>query len=410
MKTTIAIERTTQDVISVRSSLNKLLTNLGADSIFAGKKRILLKPNLLIPKPPDAGITTHPEVVAAMIDWLVEYGIVKEDIVVAESSSTFSSNVTRRAFNKCGIQEVCESRGVRWTPFEGTKMVRVDLPTGKMVKFLNISEELVRAEVVINLPILKTHNLTVITAAIKNMFGSLVLTNKTDMHARFPAYTDFAEMLVDVYSVSKPSLTIVDGITAMEGNGPGAGGKLVELGLLLAGTDPVAIDTICAEIMGFDQRLILSTQAAARRGLGTNNVAEIEIAGVSLDEIRRKFKFPGTYKLYRFIFNSRIGHTLAPLMKKFTGVRAWYDKKTCVSCGDCVNICPGHALKIQKVGSTPTWTKEKCINCHCCEEICPKGAAHVGIAGINGIWPYLIVFLTILVTIIWFITRLVTWS
>jgi Pyruvate/2-oxoacid:ferredoxin oxidoreductase delta subunit len=219
------------------------------------------------------------------------------------------------------------------------------------------------------------------------------------MHASLPNPADFAEMLVDIYSASKPALTIVDGITAIEGNGPGAGGKLVDLGILLAGTDPVAMDTICTEIMGFEQTTVLTTQAAARRGLGTNNLAEIEVKGVPLKEVQRKFEFPSSYKTMRFLF-SRLGRLISPLMKKFTHVRATYEKSKCVSCGDCVKICPAQALAINQVGAPPTWTKARCIACYCCSEVCPKGAAHVGIAGIRGVWQYLVILLAALVGII----------
>ncbi len=408
MTTIIAIERATLNLASIRSSLDKMLVSVGADAIVAGKKRVLLKPNLFVAKSPDAGLTTRPEVVGATIDWLVDHGIAKESIVVAESSSTLSANPTKRAFKVCGIQDICEAKGIRWTPFEGTKMVTVDLPDGQKLKQVNISEELAKADLVINLPIFKTHNLTVITIAIKNMFGSLVLTNKTSQHARFPNPSDFAEMLVDVYSASRPALTIVDGITAIEGNGPGSGGKVVDLGIILAGTDPVAIDTICTEIMGFDQGLVLSTLVAARRGLGTNHLAEINVKGVPVQEIKKKFEFPGTYRVMRFFLGSRLGRAIGPLMKEFTHVRTYFDKKKCVSCGDCVKICPAQALAIRQVGSPPTWTLENCIACHCCEEVCPKGAAHVGIAGIRGVWQYLLILLAGLVGIIWFIVWLVS--
>ncbi len=411
MTTLIAIERSTRDTSSVRSALNKILTEIDAQALFKGKKRILLKPNMFVAKSPDAGLTTHPEVVGATIDWLLDHGITKESIVVAESSSTLSSNATKRAFKVCGIQDVCEAKGVRWTPFEGTKMVQINLPDGKSLKQVNISEELAAADLVINMPIFKTHNLTMITIAIKNMFGSLVLTNKTTMHANFPMPADFAELLVDVFSASKPALTIVDGITAIEGNGPGAGGKLVNLGILMAGTDPVAIDTVCTAIMGFDQSAVLTTQAAARRGLGTNNLAEIEVKGVSLKEFQKKFEAPSTLqsKIMQIFLGSRLGRAFRPLMKKFAQVRATYDKKKCVGCGDCAKICPVQALVIEKgIGKPPTWIKARCLACHCCEEICPKGAAHVGIAGIYGIWPYLLILLAGFIGIIWLIVWLVS--
>ncbi len=406
--TTIAIERATRDIASVRSALDKMLANLRADAIVAGKKRVLLKPNLFVAKSPDAGLTTRPEVVGATIDWLIDHGIAKENIVVGESASTLSPNATKRAFKVCGIQDLCEAKGIRWTPFEGTKMVQISLLDGKSLKQVNISEELAKADLVINLPIFKTHNLTVITVAIKNMFGSLVLTNKTTMHANFPLAADFAEMLVDVYSASKPALTIVDAITAIEGNGPGAGGKVVNLGILMAGTDPVAIDTICTQIMGFDQEAILTTQAAARRGLGTNNLADIEVKGVSLKEFQRKFEAPSALqgKIMQFFLGSRLGSAFRPLLIKFTQVRATYDRKKCVACGDCVKICPMKALALEKEGKPPVWNKAKCIACHCCSEICPKGAAHVGIAGIYGVWPYLLILVAGLIGIIWLIVWL----
>jgi uncharacterized protein (DUF362 family)/ferredoxin len=382
----VAIERAAYEAASIQAAVNDALTAIGAEEILQGKRTVLLKPNLLSPTAPQNGITTKPEVLGAVIDWLLEHGITAEDVVVAESSSGMGSDVTKRAFKKCGLQDMCEAKGVRWTPFEGTPMVKVDLPDGKKLDHVYISEELANADLVINLPMIKTHGQMVLTVAIKNMFGSLPLMNKPMMHSKFPAFPDFAEMLVDVYSASKPGLTVVDGITGIEGDGPGAAGKLVkDLGLILASIDPVAIDTICAEIMGIDQARVLPTQAAAARGLGTNVLEEIQIVGVPLAEARHPFKLPKHSSQFMSLFNSRIGHMFAGLMGRFVQVRAWYDKK-CISCGKCVEICPGKALEIRQKGARPTWTKAKCINCHCCEEVCPQGAAHVSIAGIRGIF------------------------
>jgi len=401
----VAIERANYEANSIRDAIYRALSAIDAETVINGKSRVLLKPNLLSPNPPEKGITTKPEVVGAVIDWLVEHDISPANIVVGESSSGLAPNVTKRAFKVCGLQDICEAKGVRWTPFEGTTMVRVDLPDGKMLDHVNISEELHGADLVINLPTIKTHGQMVITVAIKNMFGSLVLTNKPTMHGNFPAFPNFAELLVDVYSATKPALTVVDGITGIEGNGPGAAGKLVNLGLILAGTDPVAIDTVCTNIMDIDPSLILTTQAAAARGLGTSNLEEIEVRGVPLEEAKHPFKFPRSFLRQQKLFNSRLGGFFAGLMKRYVQVRAWYDKK-CISCGKCVEICPGRALEIKQKGDRPTWTRKKCINCHCCEEICPQGAAHVSIAGIRGVWPYVVVLLGGLIAIIWLLVRI----
>lgn len=405
--TRVAIRRVTETPEAIATGLAEALAAIDAPSLLAPGHKVVIKPNILADQPPEKAVTTDYRLVGAVIDWLLAHGIAKENLLVGESSGGMGREHTRRAFEKSRIAEACDQRGVRWAPFENTTLERVDLPEGEMLSHLHLSQELRAADLIVNMPKIKTHGQMVATLSIKNMFGSLVKSTKPRMHARFPDFSDFGNALVDIFSASRPQLTIMDGIVGLEGNGPGAAGTPVSLGLVLAGTDPVALDATCSRIMDIEPDLVYTTVHAARRGLGTMDLDKIEVDGPPLGELVRPFKIPAVHRLERKLLGWFKGPA-AFVMRKFSAPRVSIDASKCTRDAICVRSCPTHALTLVKEeeAHAPVWDKTKCIGCTCCMELCPEGAIEAGLAGIKGVLPYA---LPVLVFVLVVAALLVRW-
>ena len=246
----------------------------GISSFIKPGSRVLVKPNLLMAKEPEFGVDTHPEVVRAVIKVLKGINC---RVFVGDGPSVWGSQIenVERVYDTSGITRICREEGVELVKFEKRRM-RNKFP---LTTWLDDCDHFV------NLPKFKTHNLTLLTGAIKNLFGLIPGTFKTELHKNYFHIVDFSKILVDIYQEAKPSLTLIDGILAMEGDGPATGGKLRNLNLLLAGSDCVALDSVMALIMGIKPLDVLSTKEAATRGLGEADINSIIILGEKLEAV-----------------------------------------------------------------------------------------------------------------------------
>ncbi|MHA1732647.1 MAG: DUF362 domain-containing protein [Promethearchaeota archaeon] len=405
-ETKIAVTRLANDNEEIVRALHSILESIGAKEMLRGKEKVLVKPNILGDQPPERAVTTDNRLVGAVLDWLLENGVEKESIFVGESSGGMGREHTLKAFKASLIADECDSRGIHWEPFENTELVEVKIPDGRVLDHVHLSSEVAGADLVVNLPKLKTHGQMVMTCALKNMFGTMVKAVKPRMHARFPGCDEFAEALVDIYTASAhaPQLIVVDAVLAMEGNGPGRAGTPLELGLLLAGTDPLAIDVACARIMGLDPDLVYTNVEAARRGRWVGDLESVEVVGPPLEELVHPFKIPGFHKAQRWFMN----HLKGPVkffMDKFSSPMVVIDAGKCDRDAICVRSCPTHALSLPKGAQAPVWDKSKCIGCTCCMELCPVGAIDVQMAGIKGILPYAIPVLVVCVVVLVLLVR-----
>jgi len=230
----------------------------------------------------------------------------------------------------------------------------------------HLARAVLEADVVINLPKMKTHGFTLYTGAIKNLFGTLPGLQKANFHKLFPHPLVFSERLVDIYSCVKPALHIMDGITAMEGNGP-ATGQLTHPGLILASPDGVALDAMASGIMGFRQGEIDTVRIAAERGLGQVDSENIDVKGDAIDLSRiAPFSLPSNHLV------KLVPQSLMRLVAKLIWVKPEADRDICVGCEDCARSCPVDAIRME--GGYPVMDYDKCINCLCCNETCSYGA------------------------------------
>jgi uncharacterized protein (DUF362 family)/NAD-dependent dihydropyrimidine dehydrogenase PreA subunit len=368
-KTPVAITRIVKDDVS--KAVWQALDLIDAKRLMREGMCILLKPNLLSAKPPERAVTTHPEVLRAVIRWIKQFK--PRRIVVADSSASTSTGTTEKVLKASLIEQTCQEEGVECTSFEKTTRDVYKVTDPYRLDEFAASTLIKEADLIINLPKIKTHNLTRFTCCVKNMFGTMLLGNKPRLHARFPLINDFCKALVDVYSVSKPALTVVDGYLCQEGPGPSAG-DVVKLDLILAGFDGVALDTAICNIIDLDPAKVPYVKYAADKHLGTASLPDIDFRGEDLAAVKHPFKIPPGSAVAGIPMPRFLAAYLSNVV--FKAVIA-FDPVKCKLCATCWKNCPVNAIAQpaeMKQGNVPAWDKKKCITCYTCTETCPHEA------------------------------------
>ncbi|AET69780.1 hypothetical protein Desor_4355 [Desulfosporosinus orientis DSM 765] len=311
-------------------------------------KRIVIKPNVLRSAAPEEGITTHPAVLKAVIREVVKRN--PASLIVGDNPGVFSYGMNEKAFKDTGLMEAA---GIYYRNL-GAETVQMSINSPYIESAL-VSRAIIDADIYISIPKFKTHGLTGLSCAIKNNFGLLAGALKAQTHKKAGNPFNFAEALVEVFALKVPDLVIVDGVLAMEGNGP-ASKDLVNLGKILAGTDPVAVDTVAAHMMGFSEQP-RSIQIAAAKGHGINDLSKITVHGKL--EVIHGFKLPQS------------GPPGGAIMESVTALRPKINNELCTLCATCIEHCPNGALTMDEY---PSVAPEKCITCYCCQELCPQKA------------------------------------
>lgn len=366
------------DVIKLESVLRSQIERLGCGEMFRGK-RVVIKPNLVMKTSPETAATTNPAVLEAVIRILRESA---KEIIIAESPGGLYTEQTLRAnYRACGITEVAERYGVRLNYDVSSKTM--EAPLGKTSKMFDIITPIADAEVIVNLAKLKSHSLTGYSGAVKNYFGTVPGVTKFEMHARFPDYNDFGSMIADLCEMlqnSKPTFNILDGIIAMEGNGP-TGGDPRRADVIMSGCNPFTLDIAGSYVIGAEGVIMLTE--GIRRGFCPETVDELKLlSSEPLSAFRiEDFKKPDTRK--RGIGSSM----LANLPTMFGGhLNSWLqprpviNKKVCIGCGECERSCPKHTIELRqtKSGKRQAYIiDDNCIKCYCCQELCPFKAVKI---------------------------------
>ncbi len=363
MRYIVAIGRAeTYDTDVLQPALARLLAPLGGIASFVKPgERVLLKPNMLAAKEPERAVTTHPELLRQVIALVREAGGIP---LVGDSPGVGG---IRRVAERSGILAVVEETGAELVPFDETVTVRGH----GLFREFHIARPYLEADRLINLPKLKTHEMMTMTCAVKNLFGAVVGTAKAGWHLKAGADRElFARMLLEIYLLRQPDLTIVDGILAMEGDGPGSGDPR-PCGLLMAGTNAVAVDVIAAELAGIPKKLLWVERAAEKLGIDGWDRAAIDTCGLCFDDARvSPFRLPHIsdvqFGLPRFLKN-RLRHYLTS--------RPCGNPDACNLCGICRDACPPRAIEIRD--GKLRFDYHACIRCFCCRELCPQGALEV---------------------------------
>ena len=352
------------DYSQVKDAIKESLELIGGlDKIIAPGDRVLLKPNVLAIRTPEDAVTTHPSVVAAMCELVTEAGGVP---IVGDGSGITrpDSTATAEALTVSGIEEAAYNFGAELINFETSGFVEVDVPEGKQFSRLHMARGVLDADVIISLPKLKTHELTLYTGAVKNFFGTIPRKDRKAAH--FLEERDlFGEAVVDIYSFIKPHLAVMDGVVGMEGDGPSAGTPITA-GVIMASYDCVALDVVASELIGFDPLHIPTNKAALARGLGT---AHPEVVGKALKDVKVEFKRPA----------GGITAVLPPFLRRtlrrhFT-VKPFINTSICTLCRACMLNCSVNA--IEEIDGVFRIDEEKCIECYCCRELCPSDAVEL---------------------------------
>jgi uncharacterized protein (DUF362 family)/ferredoxin len=344
----------------VRNKLAEGLELLGGIGNFikSGEK-ILLKPNLLAPDPPETATTTHPVLFESVAQILIDYGA---DVYYGDSPS-FAP--LQRALKKSGIYQVAEKLHLKAADFENKE--RIFFKEALQNKVFHIARGVLNSDGIVSLPKLKTHGLTLLTGAIKNQFGCIPGITKSGFHAKLEDVEYFSQMLVDLTMFLRPRLYIMDGILAMEGNGPRRG-QPVDLGVMLLSSDPVALDTVASNIIGLDPRHVVPTVKGELAGLGS--MRRVDVRGSTIADVGRKFHLPR----YSEGFKS-LPPFLRRFLKKILVQLPVINRKKCVKCHECYEICPSKPKSIRiRNDKYPEHNYDTCIRCYCCQETCPESA------------------------------------
>jgi uncharacterized protein (DUF362 family)/Pyruvate/2-oxoacid:ferredoxin oxidoreductase delta subunit len=359
----VAIARTpSYQLDDLRHGLTQALEPLGGLGHFVKPgMKVLVKPNLLSAKGPDRAITTHPELVGLVATMARDLGA---EVMIGDAPGGGRAQ-TPRVWHETGLAKVAQRENLSLVNFEleGTRPVQV----GERTYY--VARPVLEADLVINLPKLKTHVLTLMTGGIKNCFGAIPGFRKAIYHKDAPNPRHFAHIIVDVFSIVNPGLTIMDAVLAMEGEGPSSG-QARHLGLLLASADTVALDTVAAEIIGLPPEKVHLIRYAAEAGLGIGSLPAIKLVGEPLERVRvADFKLTSNRKM------ELLPKFVADAITPFIWLLPKVEKSDCIKCGDCVKACPTSALS--QNGSFPVLDKQLCINCWCCHEMCPTRAISI---------------------------------
>ncbi len=332
--------------------IETLLAPFGGMEQFVKKnEKVLLKVNLLSAKEPEKAVTTHPEFVRAVAKVVRKAG--GEPYIGDSPAGTFSKRSLTKAYGRSGLEKLAKEEEISLNFNTGVK--KLDIPEGKRLQRSPICEYALNADKVIALPKLKTHSFQYLTLACKIMYGVVPGLTKAKYHAQFPRKVSFADMMLDILTIMKPQLYIMDGIIGMQGQGP-ASGDPVKMDLVLASTDCVAMDISVCKILGVEPVGIPVLKRAKVRGLWPERI-DYPIHGPE-DVAYKGFRLPNTAD---HLLTGKKPPRKSPVIMD-----------NCIACGDCESICPKEAVKVK--GQTAEVTYSKCIRCFCCHEVCPEDA------------------------------------
>ncbi len=334
-------------------------------------KTVAIKPNLVRKMDSSLAGTTHPSLIYCASKLLLELGAKK--VIIAESpGGPYNEAALKGAYRVCGVSDAAERSGAELN--YTVSWQKADFEDGVKSKCFNIIDPIADCDVIVNICKLKSHGMAMMSAAVKNYFGTVPGVEKFEMHARFPKMEDFCGMIVDLCEMHyrrKYTVNIVDAVVGMEGNGP-TNGSPKKIGALLCSEDPFALDAVCERLISFDGR-VQTVHESRKRGLFTDD--GIEIIGESLEKLKiTDFKLPDSERTPLLTWLSEFAD--GRLMKFFEPKPA-INKNKCRACGECVRSCPQHTIVFSKEKKLPEIKYEKCIKCFCCQELCPHDAVKI---------------------------------
>lgn len=369
MSKVVLVKCSSYEYEEVRAAVKRGLELLGGPQAFAkAGEKILLKPNWIMAVPPERAATTHPAVFKAVAEAFLATGA---QLSYGDSPG-FASPET--ASKKTGFTAAAAELGIPLADFRSGK--QIVFGEAKQNKVFTVANGVLDSDGLISLPKLKTHGFLKLTGSVKNQFGCIPGALKGEFHVKLQDPADFARMLVDLNAFVKPRLYIMDGVLAMEGNGP-MGGDPVKMNVLLFSADPIALDATVCRMIDVDPALSLTVTNGAEAGCGVYGENEIELLGdplsgfkksgfnVNREPVRKDPSRRGAVKL--------IAGMIVPKPEII--------EKKCVRCGVCVKMCPVSPKVVDwhdgNRDKPPSYQYDRCIRCFCCQECCPEGAIFI---------------------------------
>lgn len=342
------------------AAVRRAVDLLGGMDRFVGRgQRVLIKPNLLSARTPDRRVTTDPSIVRAVALLVLEAG---GEPFIGDSPALDSFG---KVCARTGMEQV--ARELDLNLVELTRPTPVNLGEGAVFRNLEIAHQALDANVVINVPKLKTHAQMLFTLAVKNLFGTIVAQRKTEWHHMAGVDRDtFASLLLDIYTAVGPGLNILDGVWGMEGHGP-ANGEARKFNLVAASADAVALDVCVCRLLGVPLRMFPLYRAARARKVGETDPEKIQVKGdnparfavrdLQVPQLDSMGILPGKFDWFT---------------RRYLVSKPVHERSRCVGCGQCEEICPAQALELRD--KKLTFDYGACIRCYCCQEICPRDA------------------------------------
>ena len=360
----------------VYSTLKKGIALLGGWETFLKKEeKILLKPNLVRKTEVERAVITHPAVVKGIVRLLQEEGYVH--LSCGDSCGVGSA---KKVMEGTGMDQILEDYGVAIVDFnEGST---VSYPQGYTAKEFFLAKPVQETDALINLCKMKTHALERVTGGVKNLYGCISGLHKAKGHTKYTNADIFARQLIDLNQLIKPRFCVMDGIVAMDGNGPTSGDP-VKMKVLLLGNDPVAIDSVYCHLVHLDPQMVPTNVHGETMGLGTwreENIRLLTDGGeITMQEAVERFGNPD-FNVDRKKQRGNLWNRFNNGFLRYFQKKPYIEEDKCKKCGICVEACPveGKALQFKNGRrKPPVYNYHKCIRCFCCQEMCPHKAIQV---------------------------------
>jgi len=348
--------------------LDFLLAELGGlDNFIKAGDKVLFKTNLLMGKAPEAAVTTNPEFIRALAKKVKELGA---EVIIADSpGGPFNDKLLKRAYQKSGLYEMAAEENIKLN--YNTDSKRQEYKEGKINKSFQLASYLEEADLVINLPKLKTHGLTMYTGGVKNLFGCIPGVLKAEYHLRMQSVYDFSRMLNDLAALVAPELTIMDAVVGMEGEGP-SNGKPREFNYLFASTSPYYLDLAAVRLLGINpEEKVPSIKAALEDNI--INKEKLKVRGDKVIPLNN-VEIPKIEKENNLL-DGRMPEFMSDILEKLLRPKPVFKEDNCVGCRTCAENCPPDAINM--IDNFPEVNLDECIRCFCCQELCPYDAVDI---------------------------------